>query len=72
MNELTLTEVLEVSGGKFKLHFNIFELIFATIGAGLLGGPAGAGMVIAAAIASQGANQLNDMYKDEFGNRVNQ
>lgn len=66
MRELTILETENVAGGfRIKLHFNIVQAVFTVIGAGLLGGPVGAGMAIAAAVGTQGAGNLIDLYKEE-------
>ena len=52
-------------------HFKILETVVAAIGAGIIGGPVGIGMVIAGAIVIQGTGGLQEMY-DEYGNKVNQ
>jgi hypothetical protein len=67
MIELTQEQVNEVNGG-FKFHFNFVLTTFTAIGAFIVTGPVGAGVVVAAAIATQGTYNLADMYHDEFGN----
>ncbi|MGD9592374.1 MAG: hypothetical protein AB7V32_07635 [Candidatus Berkiella sp.] len=70
MQELTQLETESVVGGfKIKLHFNVIQAVFTVIGAGLLGGPAGAGMAVAAAIGTQGAGNLIDLFNQENGNQ---
>ncbi|MBS0285975.1 MAG: hypothetical protein JSR17_01675 [Proteobacteria bacterium] len=70
MKVLTLQETECVAGGfKLKLHFNVIQAVFTVIGAGLLGGPVGAGMAVAAAIGTQGAGNLIDLYNQENGNQ---
>jgi hypothetical protein len=70
MKELTISERMEVSGGKFrfKWHINPFQVVFTAVGGFLLGGPVGAGIAVGAAIAAQGSGNLHQMYVDEFGN----
>lgn len=69
MRELNYGEIGEIGGGKkIKLHFNFLPTIFTAIGAFVVSGPVGAGVVIGAAIAAQGAGQLVDMYHDQYGN----
>lgn len=67
MIELTEQEVMQVNGG-FKFHFNLILTTFTAIGAFVVGGPVAAGVVVAAAIATQGTGNLVDMYHDEYGN----
>jgi len=71
MQELTQEEALQVGASRFKikLHFNIFTCVFSSIGAFLIGGPVGAGMVIGAHIAAQGSGNLYDMSVEHFGNQ---
>jgi ABC-type phosphate transport system permease subunit len=58
--------------GGFKLHFPLIETIFTAIGAAIIGGPVGIGIVIGTAIATQDVGNLKDMYHDEYGNKVNE
>jgi hypothetical protein len=68
MRELSLAEAETVAAGlRIKLHFNIIQAVFTVIGAGILGGPVGAGMAVAAAIGTQGAGNLVDLYNQENG-----
>lgn len=69
MIELTQEQVMNVSGGKFKFHINIFQTVFTAVGAFIIAGPVAAGMVVGAAIAAQGAGSLHEMYVDEYGNK---
>ncbi len=65
MRELSLVEAQNVSGGfRIKLHFNIVQAVFTVIGAGILGGPVGAGVALAGVIGAQGTGNLVDMYKE--------
>jgi len=66
MRELTIEEIQDVSGC-FKFHFNVILTVFTAIGAGIIGGPVAAGIVVSAAVATQGTKNLVDMYIDEFG-----
>jgi hypothetical protein len=66
MRELNQTELLQVEGG-FKFHFNVFQSVFIVVAATLGGGPVGFGYAVGTLIAAQGAGQLHDMAKDEFG-----
>jgi hypothetical protein len=61
-------EVLQGIEGGFKLHFNLLVTGFTAVGAFIISGPVGAGMIVAAAISAQGTGQLIDMY-DEVGNQ---
>ena len=67
MREISKEEIEIVSGGRFRIHFNVFQAVFTVIGAGLLGGPVGAGMAIAAAIGTQGLGNLHEMAVNEYG-----
>jgi hypothetical protein len=68
MRELSLQEIENVVGATYlKFHVNIFQAIFTVIGAGILGGPVGAGVAVAAAIGAQSLGNLYEMYADEFG-----
>ncbi len=70
MQELTQLETENVAGGfRIRLHFNVIQAVFTVIGAGLLGGPVGAGMAVAAAIGTQGAGNLIDLFNQENGNQ---
>lgn len=71
MRELSMHEINQISGAKFKLHFNVFHAVFTVIGAGILGGPVGAGVAVAAVIGAQGAGNLHEMAVNEF-NGANQ
>ncbi|MBI2792519.1 MAG: hypothetical protein HYX61_11220 [Gammaproteobacteria bacterium] len=71
MRELSSQEIENVAGAMhLKLHVNVFQAIFTVIGAGILGGPVGAGVAVAAAIGAQSLGNLHEMYVDEFGNRT--
>ncbi len=66
MRELSLQEIETVAGGfKIKLHFNVIQAFFTVISAGIMGGPVGAGMAVAAIVGTQGAGNLVDMYKEQ-------
>ena len=71
MKQLTYNEVMEVSGGKFKWHVNPFHVVFTAFAGFLAGGPVGAGLALGAAIAAQGAGNLQQMYVEELGNVKN-
>lgn len=62
MRQLTKEELTIVSGG--KIHFNIYVTVFSAVAATIMGGPAAGGAILAAAIASQGAGNLGDMYQE--------
>jgi len=67
MRELSLTEMEEISGGRFKFHFNVFQGV-STIALGLVtAGPAGVGMAICALVVAQGLGQTHDMAVTELG-----
>ena len=62
MRELSLLELHDISGGfRIKLHFNIVQAVFTVIGAGILGGPVGAGVALAGVIGAQGTGNLVDL-----------
>ena len=66
MRALSLQEIEKVSGAlHIKFHVNVFQAIFTVIGAGILGGPVGAGVAIAAAIGAQGVGNLHEMAINE-------
>lgn len=70
MRELSILESQHVIGAlHIKLHFNVFQAIFSVIGAGILGGPIGAGVAVAAAIGAQGTGDLYDMITNEIENQ---
>lgn len=66
MRALRRDESSLVSAG-FKFHFNIIQVAFTAMGAFIISGPVGAGVVIGAALATQGTGQLVDMYNEEIG-----
>ncbi len=65
MRELNLNEVEEISGGKFKFHFNIFQAVFTLVAATCAGGPVGFGYAAFVLIGAQGAGNLYDMAVEE-------
>ena len=65
MQGLTLEEVIEVSAG---FHINLGTFIAAVVIGTITGGPVGLGLAISGVVMSEGINNLQDMYKDEFGN----
>jgi len=67
MRNLRVEEMESVAGG-FHLHFNVFQAVFTVIGAGIIGGPVGAGIAVAAAIGAQGLGNLHDMAIEEYEN----
>lgn len=63
MRELTLNEIDEISGAwKFRINLRFVVTGFTAFGAFLLGGPAGAGMVLSAAVATSGVENLAELY----------
>ncbi len=67
MRALSLAEMEEISGGRFKFHFNIFQAV-STLALGFVtAGPAGVGMAICALVATQGLGQTHDMAVTELG-----
>lgn len=67
MKELNLHDIEHIHGAKFKFkfHFNPLYTFFTAVGAFIVTGPVGAGVVIASAIATQGTGQLVDMAKEQ-------
>lgn len=66
MRELSMHEMNEVNGGRFKLHFNVFQAVFTVVSAGILGGPVGAGIALGAVIGTQGLGNLHEMAVNEL------
>lgn len=66
MKLLTDSEIQEVSGGKFKFHFNVFQAVFMVFVGGLTAGPVGIGYAVGTLAATQGVGQLHDMGVQEF------
>jgi hypothetical protein len=66
MRTLTLNEIHEVDGGKFKFHFNVFQAVFMVFLGGLTAGPVGIGYAVGTLVATQGVGQLHDMGVQEF------
>lgn len=64
MKELNSNEVMEVSGGKFKLRINLGTFIGGAILGLITGGPVGLGYAVGTAIMAQGINSLDDMYRN--------
>lgn len=62
MRNLSITEINEVYGSRFKLQFNPFQFIGAIAVGAIMGGPVGIGMAVGAAIIAQGTGNLHDMY----------
>lgn len=65
---LAINECQQVSAGKFKFHFNVVLTVFSAIGATIVAGPAAGGAIVAAAIATQGVGNLNEMAQQEQWN----
>lgn len=68
MQELSIAEVSEVSGG-FGL-FNLGTTLVALF-VGALAGPAGLGMVLSGLVAAYGINQIEDMGNEQFRQNPN-
>lgn len=64
MRELTLGEIDEISGGKwrFKLRINIGMLLGGMCAGFITMGPAGVGIALCTAVIAQGTNELDHMY----------
>lgn len=62
MNELTLNQLEEVSGG---FHINLGTAVFAAVAGFVTGGPVGAGIALCGVVGAQGINNLEDMYHEE-------
>lgn len=67
MRELSLLEIDDISAGKFKFHFNVFQAVFTVVVSTLAGGPIGFGYAVGTLIAAQGVGQLHDMAVDKYG-----
>ena len=65
MRELSNDEIMDISGGKFRLRINLGAAL-GTIAVGILsGGPVGLGYALGAIIIQQGVNSLQDMANGE-------
>lgn len=66
MIELDMDTCRQIYGGfKIKIPVKLVVTIVSTIGATLVGGPVAGGMVLAGAIAAQGATNLTEMINNE-------
>lgn len=63
---------IELVSGAIHIHVNVFQALFTVIGAGILGGPAGAGIAVAAIIGAQGTGNLHELIVNELGEPVQQ
>jgi hypothetical protein len=65
MKGLTIIQTMEVSGAKFKLHFNPFSFIGAVCVGAVTGGPFGIGLAVGAHLIAQASGNLNDLANQE-------
>lgn len=64
MRKLTLEEIEQITGSKFKWHINPIHVLYSAVAGFIAAGPFGAGIAIGAAIAAQGTYQAHDAIKD--------
>jgi hypothetical protein len=67
VKELTLDETNDVSAGKFRLHFNVFQAIGAMALGFVTAGPVGIGYALCTVVIAQGVGGVHDVAADHYG-----